>query len=213
MRQLKRDAKKEDTKPDNKRMHSGVRGGGRWILGRFVQPCSPCYAFYGRNDVISKEQWLNLRKMSIETVKDGIRDLKIDELKKGIFDKESIGSEVNHIIAAEIYWLREVDIDTNFYEIKKKDKWSEQSFCKMSDEIEIQYKAILAEKRLNKDVLFGLGRVYQHTLCHYARIVRMRKIITPAWERAAPYNVGSWCRIVDYVTELLIDKKNATIMK
>ena len=162
--------------------------------------------------MISKEQWLDLRRMSIETVKDGIRDLKINELKKRIFDKESIGSEVNHIITAEIYWLREVDIDPNFYEMKK-DKWSEQSFCKMLDEIEIQCKAILAEKGLNKDVLFGLGRVCQHALYHYARIVRMRKIITPAWERAAPYNVGSWCRIVDYITELLIDEKNATIMK
>ena len=162
--------------------------------------------------MISKEQWLNLRRMSIETVKDGIRDLKIDELKKGIFDNESIGSEVNHIIGAEIYWLREVNIDPKFYEMKK-DEWSEKSFCKILDEIEIQYKTILEEKGLNKDILFGLGRVCQHALYHYARIVRMRKIINPDWERATPYNVGSWCRIVDYITELLIDENNATIMK
>ena len=116
--------------------------------------------------MISKEQWLNLRKMSIETVKDGIRDLKIDELKKGIFDKESIGSEVNHIIAAEIYWLREVNINPEFYEVRK-DEWGEKSFCKILDEIEIQYKTILAEKGLNKDILFGLGRVCQHALYHY----------------------------------------------
>ena len=122
-----------------------------------------------------------------------------------------IGEEVAQIIGVEAYWLTEVQIEPGFGRPPRKN-WTEAAFNSALDRIQERYETILAEKGLQKDILFGLGRVCQHALYHYVRTKRMRMILQPGWTAPGPYKVGSWARAVDYMTALLSDDEHAEPM-
>ena len=112
----------------------------------------------------------------------------------------SIGDQVNHVIQAEGYWLREVQIEPNFQTFQTRD-WTELNFLTQFDKIERQYQEILEEKGLDADVLFGLGRVCQHALYHFVKVTAIRRLLEPSWE---PEEQLRWERAADFISDLLI---------
>ena len=152
----------------------------------------------------TSQQWLELHRRCLDTVRavlDGLNDrqLRVQEPTFG----QSVGSEVEHIIGAETYWLREVRIQPQFV-CPARDEWSAAGFRQALDGIEAQYAEVLKERPGDQDVLFGLGRVCQHALNHRNRMVFLRRRQQPEWEPPPAYRIGSWERAVDYLTELLM---------
>jgi len=150
------------------------------------------------------QQWLELHRLSLDTVRavlDGLteRQLLVQEPTFG----QSVGSEVEHIIGAETYWLREVHIEPAF-SCAPREEWSVGGFLRTLELVEKQYAEILRARPGDADVLFGLGRVCQHALNHRNRLVFLRRRQQPDWQPPAAYGKGSWERAVDYLTELLI---------
>ncbi len=57
------------------------------------------------------------------------------------------------------------------------------------------------EKGLDADVLFALGRVCQHALNHFVKVMAIRRLLEPKWE---PEEQLRWARAADFITDLLI---------
>ena len=151
--------------------------------------------------MIPKEQWLAMHKVCLDTIRSAIQDLQDDKmLANSVQNGDSIGDQLNHVIQAECYWLREVQIKPNFQMLQTQD-WTKLNFLNQFDKIERQYQEILDEKGLDADVLFGLGRVCQHALYHFARVRFIRRLLEPQWK---PTEQLRWARAVDFVTDLLI---------
>jgi hypothetical protein len=154
--------------------------------------------------MITKEKWLQLHEVCLDTVRGAIAGLAVGKLAAQPFSNgQSAGAEVNHVIGAEIYWLREVKIEPAFREVALAG-WSEAAFVDELNKIQRQYQEILGARGLDPDVLFGLGRVSQHALHHYVAIVKLRKALEPGWIPPAWPAVGSWERAVDFISDLLI---------
>ncbi len=150
------------------------------------------------------QQWLELHKVCLDTVRGVITGLKDEKLAaQPLPDGKSVGGEVNHVIAAEVYWLREVNIEPTFHEIGD-DSCSESELLAELDKIERQYQSILREKGLVPDILFGLGRVCQHALYHFVKMKAIRKAMEPEWEPPGWPAAGAWERAVDFISDLLI---------
>ncbi len=151
--------------------------------------------------MVTKEHWLELHGVCLDTVRSVIQGLSGDTLRaKPLPQDDSIGEQANHVIGAEIYWLREVHIEPAFRRIQPQD-WTEAKFLDEFAKIEQQYGHILNEKGLDRDILFGLARVCQHALYHHARILTLRLALEPGWEPAEPLR---WERAVDFITDLLL---------
>ena len=154
--------------------------------------------------MLHAEQWLELHRLCLDTVRAVLADLSKEHLPEKVAPMGScIGEEVAHLIDAEAYWLGEVQVKPEFSR-PPSEEWSQAGFESALAQIESQYAGVLAEKGLNRDVLFGLGRVCQHALYHYVRIKKMRAVLEPTWTAPAPHKVGSWERAVDYLSDLLI---------
>jgi hypothetical protein len=154
--------------------------------------------------MLTKEQWLYLHEVCLDTVRGAIAGLAADKLAAQPFSNgQSVGAEVNHVIGAEIYWLREVKIEPAFREVALAG-WSEAALVDELNKIQHQYQEILGARGLDSDVLFGLGRVSQHALHHYVSIVKLRKALEPGWKPPGWPAVGSWERAVDLISDLLI---------
>jgi len=151
--------------------------------------------------MVTKEQWLELHKVCLDTVRSAIQGLSKEGLEaKPLPDDDSIGEQANHVIGAESYWLREVHIEPAFRRLEPQG-WTEAKFLDGFSKIERQYAQILDEKGLDPDILFGLSRVCQHALYHHARILTLRWALEPDWEPTEPLR---WERAVDFVTDLLL---------
>jgi hypothetical protein len=156
----------------------------------------------------SKEQWIQLHTVCLDTVRSAIQGITPARLKTVVSDTlEPVGEILNHIIGAEIYWLKEVKITPLFSEVDES-AWKESAFLDEFAKIEQQYSDILREKGLDKDILFGLGRACQHALYHYANIVTVRRMIKPDWTEPFPLR---WERAVDYISDLLIADRPISI--
>ena len=151
-----------------------------------------------------EQQWLELHRACLDTVRSvfaGLPDEKV--AAKPLPDGKSVGGEANHVIGAEVYWLREVNIEPTFREITD-GSCGEATLTAEFDKIERQYEAILAEKGLDPNILFDLGRVCQHALYHFVKMKAIRKAIEPEWEGPGWPAIGSWERAVDFISDLLI---------
>jgi len=150
------------------------------------------------------ERWLQFRRLCVDTIHAVLDGIPEQILPQDVpFMGSCIGEEAAHLIGVEAYWLREVRIEPTFAR-PPSDQWSPATFGRAFDQIQRQYEDILAEKGLDREVLFGLGRVCQHALYHYVRMKRMRSSLQPGWTAPGPYKVGSWARAVDYMSDLLI---------
>ncbi len=153
---------------------------------------------------ITSEQWLELHKRALETVRASIRGLDQEKLLwKEPRSQKSIASEVAHICGAEAYWLREASIAPRFA-TPSQNTWSVQVFQDVLDRIQKRYHEVLAERADDADILFGLGRVCQHALYHLPRIIHFRIMQEPDWIRPEPGRPGTWEHAVDYLSDLLI---------
>ena len=156
--------------------------------------------------MIPKEQWLTMHKVCLDTIRSvikGLSDVKMPA--KPVPGGDSIGDQVNHVIQAEGYWLREVQVEPNFQTFQTPD-WTELNFLNEFDKIERQYQEILEQKGLDTDVLFGLGRVCQHALNHFVKMMAIRRLLEPKWE---PEKKLRWARAVDFISDLLIAGEEA----
>ena len=157
----------------------------------------------------TEQQWLELHRVCLDTVRGVITGLEDEQLvAQPVPDCKSISSETNHLIGAEVYWLREVSIEPAFHEIED-GPCSGFALAAELDKIERQYQEILGAKGLDRDILFGLGRVCQHALYHCVGMRAIRKVIEPEWEVPGWPAVGSWERAVDFISDLLICPDNA----
>ena len=157
----------------------------------------------------TEEQWLQLHKVCLDTIRGAIAGLPDEEMAaKPLPSGKSIGGELNHVIGAEIYWLREVNIEPAFQELGK-DAWTESDFVGELEKTQRQYQDILREQGLEANILFGLGRVCLHALYHFVKAKALRKALQPEWEPPGWPGVGSWERAVDFVSNLLICGEDA----
>jgi len=148
----------------------------------------------------TKEQWLALHGVCLDAIRSAMEGISDEALAATVQPGDrSVGAEVNHVIQAEQYWLREVGIEPAFGTVPDGER-SEARFRDALAGIEAQYATILDEKGLDRDILFGLGRVCQHALYHYVRAIRLRKTVEPAW--SPPGRL--WERSVDFISDLLI---------
>ncbi len=112
----------------------------------------------------TEEQWLTLHRVCLDTIRGSIANLSDGGMAaRPLPNGKSIGGEVNHVISAEIYWLREMNIEPAFHEIPE-EAWTQASFTTEVEKMDEQYQQILTEKGLDSHILFGLGRVCQHAL-------------------------------------------------
>ena len=154
------------------------------------------------------EQWNQLHAICLDTIRSAIQGISPKILKKKAGDSlEPVGEILNHVIGAEIYWLKEVKITPIFSEVDESG-WKESAFLDEFIKIEKQYADILRKKGLDKDILFGLGRACQHALYHYANIVTARRMIKPDWTEPVSLR---WERAVDYISDLLIADRPISI--
>lgn len=148
----------------------------------------------------TKTQWLALHTVCLDTIRSMIEGISGDTLSAKVAPGDrSVGQEVNHVIQAEAYWLREVGIGPQFACISE-EQWTETGFLDELKKIEDQYVSILDEKGLDPDILFGLSRVCHHALYHYVRAIRLRRTVEPEWSSRG----GRWERAVDFIADLLI---------
>ena len=151
--------------------------------------------------MIPKEQWLTLHRICLDAVRSVIKDMPDDEMSaQPAPSGDLIGDQLSHIIGCECYWLTEVGIEPRFGPLQRED-WTASGFLDEFDKIERQYEDILEEKGLDADVLFGLGRVCQHALYHFVRVIEIRRVLKPEWE---PAEEARWERAADFITDLLI---------
>jgi hypothetical protein len=166
----------------------------------------------GGTNMLDAEQWLQLRRLCVDTVRAVLADIPTELLLKDVPPMgSSIGGEIAHLLGAEAYWLQEVAIEPRFAR-PSSEEWSQAVFDRAFDQIQEQYEKVLAERGLDRGVLFGLGRVCQHALYHSVRTTKMRAVLQPGWTAPEPYKVGSWGRAADYLTDLLIVGKDARPM-
>jgi len=159
---------------------------------------------------VRAEQWLQLHELCLDTVRGALAGIPVDLLVKEVaIIGTSVGREVAHLIDAEAYWLKEVGIVPNFF-LLPVDEWSEATFNRTFDQVQKQYEEVLRDQGLQRDILFGLGRVCQHALYHHVRITKMRMILDADWTVPPPYETGSWARAADYLTDLLIASDSAS---
>ena len=86
--------------------------------------------------MIPKEQWLTMHKVCLDTLRNAIQDLPDDKmLANSVQNGDSIGDQVNHVIQAEGYWLREVQIKPDFQMLQTPD-WTKLNFLNEFDKIE-----------------------------------------------------------------------------
>jgi hypothetical protein len=156
--------------------------------------------------VITGEQWLTWHRLCLDAVRSAIQGLTAEQLAaRPLPGDDSIGEQVCHLIGCEGYWLREVQIEPQF-DRPPQALWAEQALAREFDRIQRQYEAVLADKGLDRGILFGLGRASQHALYHYGRIVTLRRALDPKWQ---PPEGMHWEETVDYGTRLLIDGTRA----
>ena len=153
------------------------------------------------------EQWMELHKYCLDTVRVILEGLADDQLVANVPTVEqSIGGLVCHIIDAEFYWLREVGIEPQFSSLPEKDR-SVPRLLGILNKIEEQYQDILSRRPNDQDVLFGLGRVCQHALYHRGRIVLLRRMQDPEWRPPGPDERGALATPVTWITNLLIGRE------
>lgn len=157
------------------------------------------------------QQWLTLHTLGLDTVRAAIEGLAGDQLRQEVAGfGTSLGTEAEHVIGAEVYWLREVRIEPRF-KPPAREAWSEAASIGVYAQIEEQYRSILAERGLEKNILFGLGRVCQHALFHAVRMRRLRMLLVPEWRPPGAYERAGWERAVDYLSDLLISEEQAKV--
>ena len=63
----------------------------------------------GQGAMVPREQWLELHKVCLDTVRSAIRGLSGEGLAaKPLPNDDSIGEQANHVVGAESYWRRKV---------------------------------------------------------------------------------------------------------
>jgi len=153
----------------------------------------------------TKKQWPALHIVCLDTIRAALERISGETLSVKVAPGEkSVGGEIDHVVRAEAYWLREVGIAPQFSCLSE-EQWAETAFLDELKKIEDQYVDILDEKGLDADVLFGLSRVCHHALYHYVRAIRLRKTVEPEWN----CREGCWEDAVDFVADLLIAGENA----
>ena len=172
---------------------------------------------------VTKDQWLELHKRTLDCVRAAIRDLSSEKL---LWEPETtrgatreptcqeprpfcMGAIVAHLCGAEMHWLGEVNIRANFAAPRQTD-WSSKTFGLVFDLIEKQYDDVLEKSPKDRQALFGLGRVCQHNLYHLAQIVHLRCLQERDWQPPPAGHPGSWEHAADFITDLLIFGDKAT---
>jgi len=151
--------------------------------------------------MVTRDQWLELHRLCLDTIRAGIAGVPDDQMvAEPLLGDGSIGDQANHVIGAEVYWLREVRFEPEFRTLDRR-SWTEAGFREQFAKIERQYEGLLGDRGLDRDLLFGLSRVCQHALYHSARIVALRCALEPGWEPTQPLR---WERAVDFITDLLL---------
>jgi len=165
-------------------------------------------------EAISMQQWLEVHKRTLDCLRGVLDGLTEEQLlweppmlkgqvgERGCGEPRpfSIAGVLQHVCAAERYWLREVKIAPTFVVPAQKD-WKLEVFQRTLDRIEKQYEKILAERPNDEDVLHGLGRVCQHNLSHWKQAHHLRVVQQPKWRQQGD---KSWEDAVDYMTLLMI---------
>jgi hypothetical protein len=172
---------------------------------------------------VTKDQWLELHRRTLDCVRRAILDLSSEKLlwepettrgeAKDVACDEPrpfcIGAVFAHLCKAEMDQLGEVNIPTNFAAPRQSD-WNPRTFEGILDRIEAQYRDVLEKWPKDRHILFGLGRVSQHNLYHLAQIVHLRCLQEPAWQPPLAGRPGSWQHVADFICDLLILGDKAT---
>ena len=172
---------------------------------------------------VTKDQWLELHKRTLDCIRHAILDLTADKLlwepatTKGVTKEPAcdeprpfcIAAIVSHLCGDEMERLGEVNIRARFAAPQPPD-WNPQTFRATLNLMDEQYYEVLDKWAKDRRVLFVLGRACQHNLYHLAQLVHLRSLQEPAWQLPAAGQPGSWEHAADYITDLLIFGDKAT---